>query len=310
MELRVTNVGRSDGKSEVEGGSIYLVGDRIYAFTSNRLLSVFSFRTNEWRDFPSTESRLLGFGHSGDLVNEKIYITGGSTSVVEFDLLLESLSKVETSRPTGPLDRMSMTALYADWRREIVFFGGYNRTPGANLFGHASLSNETYSFNVDSLQWQLVKMKGTLPLPRSGHAAVMRGFNMYVFGGYNYGVGYIASISVAHLSGRQQPHWTMPQIEGMVPHGRIRATLNNLDGYLLVFGGFSRIHDVKTTFDLYCVRTRKWRTGASAAQARLDPKRFVGIVGSRPKPKSYPLGVEISDGALIFTADHIQKITL
>ena len=321
MKLRLAKVGRGNRDPQLSSGSLYLVGGRVYAISSYGRPSFFSLQTGVWSRLPIPEPVLFGSDHAGDVVGDKIYITGGEGvySVVEYDLLLESTSSVETYGDTvGPTNRKSMTALYAEWRREIIFFGGFTALEGldeelAELEGDdegepLALSNETHCLNVESKSWQLLQMKGALPEPRTGHSAAIDGFNMYVYGGYNEAIGYLRDIWVAHLHQRKRPHWTMPRIEGMVPPGRIRATLNSLKGYLVLFGGVTMGDDVRVRTDLYCPRTNVWKTGISGDQN--NPNHVIEIVGSCSRYQGYPVGVEVVDGVLIFTSSDVNRISI
>ena len=59
----------------------------------------------------------------------------------------------------------------------VVFcrFGGYGKP-------HNFL-NDTWSFNISTREWTELQCTGSIPSPRSGHAAVLIDDVMYVFGG-------------------------------------------------------------------------------------------------------------------------------
>ena len=59
----------------------------------------------------------------------------------------------------------------------IIFcrFGG--RDEGKHRF------NDTWSFNISTRKWNEIQCTGSIPSPRSGHAAVLVDNVMYVFGG-------------------------------------------------------------------------------------------------------------------------------
>ena len=54
-------------------------------------------------------------------------------------------------------------------------FGGYGES--CNFF------NDTWSFNISARKWTKLQCTGSIPSPRFGHAAVLIGEIMYVFGG-------------------------------------------------------------------------------------------------------------------------------
>ena len=43
--------------------------------------------------------------------------------------------------------------------------------------------NDTWSFNISTRKWTELQCTGSIPSPRAGHAAVLVGDVMYVFGG-------------------------------------------------------------------------------------------------------------------------------
>jgi Galactose oxidase, central domain len=43
--------------------------------------------------------------------------------------------------------------------------------------------NDTWSFNISTRKWTELQCTGSIPTPRAGHAAVLLGDVMYVFGG-------------------------------------------------------------------------------------------------------------------------------
>ena len=44
--------------------------------------------------------------------------------------------------------------------------------------------NDTWSFNISTRKWTELQCTGSIPSPRSNHAAVLIDNVMYVFGGY------------------------------------------------------------------------------------------------------------------------------
>ena len=49
--------------------------------------------------------------------------------------------------------------------------------------GHPLRFNDTWSFDISTKTWTELQCAGTIPSPRSGHAAVLIDNIMYVFGG-------------------------------------------------------------------------------------------------------------------------------
>ena len=57
----------------------------------------------------------------------------------------------------------------------FCIFGGYG--------GACTIFNDTWLFNVSARKWTKLQCTGSIPSPRFGHAAVLIGDVMYVFGG-------------------------------------------------------------------------------------------------------------------------------
>ena len=163
----------------------------------------------------------IGRNHAGDLADDKIYVAGGygNQIIVEFDLVLEEMSVLACPR-VAPLGKKWMTADFAEWRREILFFGGIGSHTNPE-----PRSNEIHAFNVDSKGWKLVEMKGEPPIPRTGQTAVIKGFDLFVYGGYDTSGRYLHDFWIAHLKGHTTPFWSKMGINTRVPIGR---TVSNL----------------------------------------------------------------------------------
>ena len=71
-------------------------------------------------------------------------------------------------------------------------FGGYG--------GSGNFFNDTWSFNVSARKWTKLQCTGSIPSPRSSHAAVLVGDVMYVFGGISprgTGFGNLAALNLS-----------------------------------------------------------------------------------------------------------------
>ena len=51
-------------------------------------------------------------------------------------------------------------------------------------FGDQDRYNDTWSFDISTRKWTELQCTGSIPSPRSGHAAVLVDDVMYVFGGF------------------------------------------------------------------------------------------------------------------------------
>ena len=75
---------------------------------------------------------------------------------------------------------------------DIIFgrFGGYD---------NQHYFNDTWSFDISTRKWTELQCTGSIPSPRSGHAAVLVDDVMYVFGGYS-GKTYLDDLTGLQLS--------------------------------------------------------------------------------------------------------------
>ena len=62
--------------------------------------------------------------------------------------------------------------------------------------------NDTWSFNILTRKWTELKWTGSVPSPRSGHAAVLVDDVMYVFGGCAPGESYLGDLTAFNLSSK------------------------------------------------------------------------------------------------------------
>lgn len=76
-----------------------------------------------------------------------------------------------------PIARGGMSCIYAN--QKLVSFGG-NYFESDDKFTYL---NETWLFDVESLEWHKIKCTGEIPGPRYGHCAHILGSKMFVFGG-------------------------------------------------------------------------------------------------------------------------------
>ncbi len=59
--------------------------------------------------------------------------------------------------------------------------------------------NDTWSFDVSTRTWTELRCIGSIPSPRSGHAAVLVDDVMYVFGGFSAEKAYLDDLIGLHL---------------------------------------------------------------------------------------------------------------
>jgi hypothetical protein len=60
--------------------------------------------------------------------------------------------------------------------------------------------NDTWSFDISTREWTELECTGSIPCPRSGHAAVLIDDVMYVFGGSTMDKTYLDDLFALQLS--------------------------------------------------------------------------------------------------------------
>jgi hypothetical protein len=66
--------------------------------------------------------------------------------------------------------------------------------------GDQHLYNDTWSFDISTRKWTELQCTGSIPSPRTGHAAVLVDDVKYVFGGYSSGEGCLDDLYALQLS--------------------------------------------------------------------------------------------------------------
>ena len=243
------------------------------------------------------------YNHATMLADDKIYLYGGevhlgrlhySDELIQFDIISEKATLIgERHPPMGK--RGSMSAVWAEWRREIVYFGGIQSGIRTVRF------NDTHSFNVDSRTWKELLMKGKLPIPRTGNACVLVGRCMYVYGGHTSYSEYLGDIQIADLSNLHNTSWSTPRLHGNASVGRTVSAFNYLKGFFICYGGYSPSAQVRHRLELFDPRLRRWLS-TDAGEVRCE--------GSAPANTNYHIGVQGTDAVIYFTKTGVFELRL
>jgi N-acetylneuraminic acid mutarotase len=62
--------------------------------------------------------------------------------------------------------------------------------------------NDTWSFNISTRKWTELQCTGSIPFPCAGHAAVLIGDVMYVYGGRTVGGTKLDELTALNLSSK------------------------------------------------------------------------------------------------------------
>jgi hypothetical protein len=68
--------------------------------------------------------------------------------------------------------------------------------------GDQQYFNNSWSFNISTRKWTELQCTGSIPSPRSGHAAVLIDDVMYVFGGGTDGEASLGELTAFNLSSK------------------------------------------------------------------------------------------------------------
>lgn len=292
--------GRFQSKG-LHGDSSTLVGNRIYCFganNSNDFGAIFQIDSHTWTPLPAPEVSLDRYYHTAVLVEDKIYFHGGEIASTHLDDLVEYDTVLSTFRQIYPhkgnLKRSAGSAIFAPWRREIIFYAGIE-------YGGAPMRRNDATFlNVDTMTWSDTTTKGELPPPRSAHDASLDLYNMYIFGGYGGGNLYLNDLWVADLSTRFTMTWSKVVSTGLTPVGRSVLCLNKLGPMLVLFGGYGGYGNVREELELFVLKDKNW-TKAPGEIAKLE--------GNLPFSHGYA-SENVNDSILYFTAKGVYKLSL
>ena len=186
--LNFSYVGPRIKRTGRRGETTTVVGNRVYFLGANEVSSfggIYYMDSNSWEDLELPYTLSYRRYHTAVLAEDKMFIYGGESSaatfdsMVEFDTVLTSFTEITSHSPGEKSKRVSgATAVFAAWRREIIYFGGMEHS------SNQPTENSIVSFNVDTLHWRKVTAKGNLPPPRSAHGAAVDLSKMYIFGGF------------------------------------------------------------------------------------------------------------------------------
>jgi hypothetical protein len=184
------------------------------------------------------------YGHSLDLVRDKLIMFGGSTgSGYLNDLyLLEVDDEVCIWRPIstqGPSARAYHASVYIEWEEHhcLVVFGG--RT------SDAACTNDIYvlcfNFVENTVFWMQPECAGQPPSPRYNHTMVAIENKIYVFGGRTINAdGTKTTLNDLYMLNLDTLTWHRPSTAGLSPlPSRCWHTSTAIGGLMYLIGGYS-----------------------------------------------------------------------
>ena len=260
-----------------------LAGHRVYLFggksTDPHKVFVLDLNEQSWRRI-TVDEEILSFATQGltaTLLGDSVYVIGGGDAQVspgehvhEFDLAVEELRLKATSTgdSPGPGHLNGHSAEYLEHRREFVIFKGG---------GLHSASNAVFSLDAVTFRWRRLKPKGRPPRVRYAQCSCVLNRSMYIFGGCSYSDMYNDLHVLTYESAG--PCWHCPLALGEPPLHRFGATLNAMDGKLLMFGGQVFMGGSKDVF-WFDPKINEWIQEMPQRQRRTLNRNY-------PEPKSF-----------------------
>jgi len=251
----------------IEGGprrvnhAAVAVGDRIYCFggycTGDNYkmktpidLFILNPHTYRWKEVPkprtdSAEAEdwpYQRYGHTVCAHGTDIYLFGGRNDEAPCNVVYRFDTKTGTwSRPSVagniPPERDGHSACVIN--DSMYVFGGYEES-------HSRYGQEVYKLDLNEMVWYLVMCSGEQPRYRDFHTATAIGDRMYIYGGRSEGVGNWAGMNGTEVYSNKLSYldtstrtWHTPPFKGPVPKGRRSHSALELDGRLMIFGGYN-----------------------------------------------------------------------
>jgi N-acetylneuraminic acid mutarotase len=172
-------------------------------------------------------SRVFCFGGFGQGVYDDVSVISADTLTLTTDVVAAA-SASEKDNPV-PTKRSSHTAVA--YGESMVVFGGFD--------GTKEFMNDVWVLDATTGKWRQPIIRGTSPIPRCSHSAVVSGHEMFVFGGMTEtkqdGARRFNDVPVLDL---RDQRWVYPDIHGASPHERNSHSMTLVGGNTAVmFGG-------------------------------------------------------------------------
>ena len=123
-------------------------------------------------------------------------------------------------------------------------------------------------------EWAVLRSVGNVPSPRSGHAAVVVGVHMYIFGGRDVVGNYLGDLSAFDIVGRR---WYTFRDEKCAPSPRSGLCMSSYGHRIYVVGGETSTQDEEEIGMIYTLDTSKLKFdtigGMGAKIDHLPPKQ-------------------------------------
>ncbi|WOL16461.1 acyl-CoA-binding domain-containing protein 4 [Canna indica] len=228
--------------------------------------------SKNWKVLPTYGNKPTPrFHHAASIVGSKMVVVGGDSSRgLLSDTMILSLDTLTWAAATPKVYSPSRVSLkipackghsLVSWGNSILLVGGKTDPPSDKL--------SVWSFDVETEIWSHIEAKGNVPVSRSGHAVLIAGTALILFGGEDVKGRKLNDLFMFDLKSLT---WLPLHYKGTGPCARSNhvAALYE-DKLLFIFGGQSKSRILN---DLYCLdfETMIWSR--------------VKVHGHRPSPRA------------------------
>lgn len=248
-----------DNYKDIRPIDIFVLNTITYRWTSVQKPKVGSVEAETWP--------FQRYGHTVSAHQGKVYLFGGRNDNQACNILycFDTITlKWSIPRVCGciPAARDGHSScIFGD---AMYIFGGYEDS--AEPF-----RPDVYKLDLTCMEWTLLKCKGEPPMYRDFHTATAVGDKMFIFGGRSDKTANELHNYHHHFPGVQSEfysdklvyldiptlRWETPAISSTKPRGRRSHSAINLDGDLLIFGGYNGYRREHMN-DLWLLETSSW----------------------------------------------------
>ena len=239
-------------------GVIYAIGGSLDAYSSTSVVEAYNAAKNMWTIKASLPQELCGL--TASVVNDKIYVIGGSTSLLGTGYVVDSVyeynpvSNSWTRKSNIPTPIAYASADVVDGK--IYIIGGCN-------FKLNAAYNSVYEYNPTSDTW---KKKSDMPTARFLASATAVDGKIYVFGGASNLTG--EAFSTLEIYDPSTDTWI---VKGSMPIRRSTHASSAVNGNIYIFSGGLKAGSVYKDILEYNPTSDTWKSRASIPTGRVGP---------------------------------------
>jgi N-acetylneuraminic acid mutarotase len=274
--------------------TIYATGGTLDAYTSTSVVEAYDATTDTWTPKASLPQKLCGT--TAGTVNGKIYVIGGSTSILGTGYVVASVyeynpgSNSWTTRSNIPTPIAYAAADVVDGKIYVI---------GGCPFGFSSAYKSVYEYNPATDTW---KPKSDMPSARFLASATAVDGKIYVFGGVATLTG--EGFSEVEVYDPSADTWATKE---PMPIPRAAHASSAVNGKIYVLGGGERMGSVYDNVLEYNPTLDTWKTKTPIPTPRVGPAACsvggkIYVMGGMDEDNTRLTVVEEYDPALDITS--------